>query len=134
MSEGPQEFVIYLELPPMGAKRARNAPNHKGVYTPLDYRAYKSRVAWLARSQFIFLPLTGPVRCDLTFYFARPKKPKHPIYHITKPDRDNLDKGILDSLNGICWVDDCQIAAGEIQKLYAPEGKAPGVEMRIKKL
>lgn len=43
------------------------------------------------------------------------------IPHDIKPDRDNLDKFILDCGNGILWPDDCKINAGKILKQWADE-------------
>lgn len=131
--EGPKEFVIYLELPPKAKERARRSKSG-GMFTPQKTRAYQQHLGYLAKCQFIFQPIKGPICCDVTFYFHRPKRPKHPIYHVTKPDRDNLDKAVLDALQGICWFNDCQIADGRIRKLYAIDGKAPGIELRFKEM
>ena len=48
-----------------------------------------------------------------------------------KPDIDNYTKGILDSLNGICWIDDSQIVSLIANKYYSDE---PRVEIEIKEL
>lgn len=75
-------------------------------------------------------PLTGPLRLDLCFVFPRPNshfgtgsnsnklKPSAPEHHISKPDRDNLDKIIMDSMTGIFWKDDCQVCQGFIKKVW----------------
>lgn len=39
--------------------------------------------------------------------------------HQSKPDLDNLFK-ILDGLNGVAWVDDCQIISANVRKEYGP--------------
>ena len=76
-------------------------------------------------------PLVGPVRVDLECYFPRPKshygtgrnadklKASAPLFHIKKPDRDNLDKFVLDSMSKIFWLDDCQVCAGPVTKQYS---------------
>jgi len=64
-------------------------------------------------------------------YFKRPKshfytgkrsdvlRPDAPNFHTSKPDRDNLDKAILDALtNAGIWKDDAQVCAGIITKSY----------------
>jgi Holliday junction resolvase RusA-like endonuclease len=88
-------------------------------------------------------PINGPVRLDATFYFSRPKshfrtgKNSHilkgdaPIWHTTKPDRDNLDKFCMDSLSKIYFKDDCYVCAGEILKYYSDN---PRTEIVITKL
>jgi len=74
----------------------------------------------------------GPLCVNLTFHFPRPKnhfnskgvlKPTAPKWHTSKPDRDNSDKKILDTLTNVClWGDDAQVCDGRIKKLYANDG------------
>lgn len=76
------------------------------------------------------IPLTGAVRLDCYFYFQRPSshygsgknagvlKSSSPTYKISKPDRDNLDKFVLDAMSKVYWKDDSQVCAGEILKVY----------------
>ena len=47
---------------------------------------------------------------------------------LKKPDSDNIAKIICDSLNGIAYKDDSQVAYLEIEKYYAEE---EGVEVII---
>lgn len=56
------------------------------------------------------------------------------IWHIKKPDRDNLDKAVLDALTGIFWHDDCQVCSGTIEKQIADGDSKSGVEVFIYKL
>lgn len=37
---------------------------------------------------------------------------------VVRPDIDNLQKGIFDALNGVCWKDDSQIVEVLAQKVY----------------
>jgi Holliday junction resolvase RusA-like endonuclease len=43
------------------------------------------------------------------------------IHHISKPDKDNLEKAVFDACNGVIWKDDCQIVAGTFSKVYSLE-------------
>jgi Holliday junction resolvase RusA-like endonuclease len=77
---------------------------------------------------------TGPVRVDIDVYFDRPKylqkksSPASRIPHTSKPDRDNVDKCVLDSLTEAgLFEDDAQVCAGYIQKWWIPKGGTPGV-------
>ena len=87
----------------------------------------------------------GPLRVDLVFYMPRPKshfrsngemKPTAPKWYEAKPDRDNLDKAVLDALTfdketkfGL-WADDKQVCDGRIQKLYATSSTGCRIEIK----
>jgi Holliday junction resolvase RusA-like endonuclease len=84
--------------------------------------------------------IDSALRVDCCFVFPRPQRllrksdPKGRIPHTIKPDRDNLDKAVLDSLTGLVWVDDCQAASGLVEKYYAAAGEAPHVTIVITKV
>jgi len=84
--------------------------------------------------------IEGPVRVDITWYFPRPKRlmrvkdPEGPVSHVAKPDRDNADKAILDSLNGVAWVDDSQVCGGELWKFYHEKNGRPRALIRIEEI
>ena len=68
-------------------------------------------------------PLTGPVFLNLCFYFQPPKnfKPKCTLdfYNKNKPDVDNLEKFILDTLKDAGVLkDDCIIVKVTKEKKY----------------
>jgi len=79
----------------------------------------------------------GPIKMDLTLYFPRPKEydkkqyPDGPIRHIKKPDRDNMEKAILDSMKGIIFVDDCQVCDGTVRKYYHGRTQRPHALIQI---
>jgi Holliday junction resolvase RusA-like endonuclease len=73
-----------------------------------------------------------PIRVDITFFFPRKKEYMRkcdveqkagayrpgPIPFLSKPDRDNLDKAVLDTLTNVLWTDDCRVFSGQIEKFY----------------
>ena len=71
-----------------------------------------------------------PIMISLSFYFTRPKghfgtgrnhdklKPSAPVFHTKKPDIDNLEKFVLDSLNKVMWKDDAQVFSVIKSKAY----------------
>ncbi len=73
-------------------------------------------------------PFTYAVRIDIVWFMDRlkymmhPKYPSGPIPMVGRPDRDNLDKTMLDTLGKMegWFKDDCQVTAGYIEKMYAP--------------
>lgn len=85
-------------------------------------------------------PLSGPIGLRLTFVMPRPKshygtgknagvlKPNAPKYHTSKPDRGKLARAVEDALTLIAYVDDSQVCAGPIEKVY---GDRPGVEIEL---
>lgn len=108
------------------------------VYSDDAAAGWKTSIALAARPHIPRTPLTGPLRVDLTVYFPRPQRmltkkwPDGPILHDVKPDRDNVDKAILDSLTDArMWGDDSQVCAGEVRKYYAARGGATGAQIRI---
>lgn len=69
--------------------------------------------------------LEGPLKAEVTFYFKRPKSvsvKKRP-YPSIKPDLDNLQKSLFDSMNGMLFHDDSQIVDLEVKKRYGDSGK-----------
>jgi Holliday junction resolvase RusA-like endonuclease len=110
------------------------------VYTPGSASAWKERIHWEAKKTCP-CPVGDketPVRVDIEFYLKRPKRlcrkkdPPHRIYATRKPDRDNLDKAVLDSLVGAgVLLDDNQVVSGLIEKFYHPIGEGPSVLIRI---
>lgn len=119
------------------------------TYVPHDADDWKTivrveaRKAWeAADAGFIVRPWEGPLCVSLTFYFPRPKshfrvngelKPNAPIWHTSTPDRDNLDKAVLDALTNLCiWGDDNQVCDGRIKKLYVTTGGHMGCQVEIK--
>jgi len=86
-------------------------------------------------------PWTGPVCCTIDVYFERPQRlnkkssPEEAIRHTASPDRDNLDKSILDALTEAgLWEDDAQVCAGEVRKWYVAKGCGPGVVIRAERI
>jgi len=99
---------------------------------PAEWRA-KIRSAF-KRSQ---LPmLEGPVKVDCTFVMGRPKDFCKTIggryWFPRQPDRDNLDKLILDLMQETGIVErDSQICAGSIEKFYSAVGEPAHAEISI---
>lgn len=128
--------------------RARAFAGHARVYTPTTLgkgenkrphpvHAFKATVRLVASERYTGPPLAGALRIDAVFVFPRQSakvwktKPMPRYRHVTKPDRDNLDKALLDSLKGGIFVDDCQVCAGEIEKWHAAGDEQPHCEITI---
>jgi len=131
---------------PKGQPRVRAfvRGRHASVFTPPqadDWKAAIHIAAAQAIAPIAQRPIFEAVRVDLEFIFARPKshlrsngevKPSAPVHHTAKPDRDNLDKAVLDTLTKLqVWPDDSHVCQGSITKRYAARGEASGCMITI---
>ena len=85
----------------------------------------------LAHNNRPSMPIDGPLKIDIEFCFARPKnhygsgknskilKPGCGLWHIARPDTDNLIKFVCDSLNGVFFKDDSQLCEIRAVKKYS---------------
>lgn len=136
-------ITFFVTGHPKGQPRARSRQFGKGVYDPGTADAWKAciRHDWKQWGQATW---EGPLKVSLTFYFQRPAnhfgsgkksavlKPSAPKWFTKKPDRDNLDKAVLDALtNAGAWADDCQAVDGRVKKLWAAPGSPCGVSISI---
>lgn len=120
--------------------KAGRRGNFTRVYTPDTADDWEGLVAIEAKKHLPSTPLEGPLCVTIEFFFPRPKahfrsngelKADSPFWHTSKPDRDNLDKCILDTLTTLgMWKDDCQVCSGPITKVYATIS-APGAAITI---
>lgn len=62
--------------------------------------------------------LKGPLHVNLEFFLKMPKKKKDSLWHMSRPDLDNMIKFYLDVAIGILYEDDRQISKITAQKIY----------------
>lgn len=135
---------IIVPAVPVAQPRAR-ASSWGGkvrMYEPKKHpvTAFKATVRMAFQQAYHGPPLTGPLRCSITFVFPRPqnmvwkKRPMPRCWHGKKPDRDNCDKSVMDALKGIAWIDDAQVCDGRIQKLIAAGDEPPHVVIELEEL
>jgi Holliday junction resolvase RusA-like endonuclease len=125
-----KENSITIRLPggPKGKGRPRFSRKSGRAYTPADTAYYESSLAYAAHDAMKGrAPLQGPLRVLIVSGFPIPKSyskakaldAKIGVIHPTKkPDLENIAK-MTDALNGIVWVDDCQIVQAEVRKVYS---------------
>ena len=100
------------------------------AYIPKEHpiHAYKEAVRLAAKIAMAGLaPVEGPVSLCVWLYIARPKshylksglRATAPAF--VKCDVDNLLKGILDALAGICYEDDRQVEGALVLKRWGTE-------------
>lgn len=127
-------LMFFVPGLPKGQPRVRACRRgpHAGVYDPGTADSWKAAIATAALAALgegiTDAPIDWPVCVDCIWTFPRPKshflrgglRKDTPVYHATKPDRDNLDKAVLDAL--VHWRilrDDCLVVGGVLAKVYA---------------
>jgi Holliday junction resolvase RusA-like endonuclease len=111
---------LIIEIPPVPKGRPRFANGH--AYTPKTTREYEYTIA----QEYLLKGLKkhlGAISIFITFNYriptSRMKELKHGQICTEKADIDNLVKGILDSLNGIAYLDDKQVYKVVAEKKWA---------------
>ena len=127
-------MTFTLEGTPTGKGRPKFARRGKFVstYTPLKTKNYEDRIREVAREAMgSSEPLDTPI--SACFYITMPvpasysKKAKTAcLLGVTrptkKPDVDNIIKAFLDAMNGIVYLDDCQVVDLHAKKIYGTVG------------
>lgn len=109
------------------------------AYTPTKTTNYESLVAISAQSAGCPM-FDGAVCVEVLAYWPCPESrktkrvPRPEEWKTTKPDVDNIAKGICDGLNGVAWADDKQVAWLTVKKLTAAQGDKPRCDVSIKTL
>jgi len=112
-----------------GGRVAHGRPAHA-----LALARWRSAVAETGREAMVAAgagPFVGAVAVEVTFYVRRPlahfsgRRRSHPVrddaptFSSTVPDLDKLVRALLDSLTGVVWGDDSQVAVIQAEKRYA---------------
>lgn len=143
----------YVELTilgePMGKQRPRATfvAGHATIYTPRKTIAYEGRFAHAYGEKYgDEPPIQGACKVSITAVFALSKadytskgepnkrgraKLDGTIQVTKKPDCDNIAKAVLDGLNEVALMDDCQVVELNIVKRY---GTQPKVSVIVEEL
>ena len=131
--------MVVINLDPYPSPRPRFS--RQGTYMPSDYTAWKKMFLreWLKHNLGKYD--TGvAIAVDLKFYIKPPKAiarvkknqnilKSETLRVVNKPDLDNLEKSVLDSINGHAYEDDNQISDLHSCKRYSLN---PRVEIVIR--
>ncbi len=134
--------LVDITIPGAPTAKGRARATRTGrMFTPSKTRDAESTLAGRALVELAsvrdLLPLTGPLRMDVTFTLpvaaSWSKKDRaaaltgtcHPT---KKPDVDNLVKLTSDALNGVVWVDDAQLVQVMATKRY---GSVPSTRIIV---
>ena len=122
---------------PKGKGRPRTAKGQSRPYTPKETVLAERAI----RAEFVRLfpghkAWTGPIMLRFTAVFSIPKSfdaalrqaaLEGKLYAIKKPDKDNIEKLLCDSLNGVAWADDAQLQGGGVKRY----GHPPRVDVEL---
>lgn len=126
-----------------GKVQAKQRPrfNGKFAYTPKQTVEYENWIRTCLLDKYKEIkPSEEPLKAKIIAYYEIPKstsKKKRQqmlnceIFPTVKPDTDNIAKSILDSLNGIAYLDDKQIVKLEVEKYYS---QAPSTVVMIEEI
>ena len=100
------------------------------AFTPKKIKEYAEKVrhSFLMNNIYWNYQSENPVKVKIDVFVSMPKKfnkklkqsaLEQKIRPVTRPDVDNIAKGILDPLNGLVWADDRQVYFLSIEKHYA---------------
>lgn len=77
------------------------------------------------------LPSESAIGVKINFFFLRPKSTKKSVVHkLTKPDVDKCARSILDSLTGICFMDDSQVVVLAAAKAFCEADERAEIEVQ----
>lgn len=110
-------YTLEIDVRPFPKERPRLS-GRRIVYTPYKTRNFENRIAYEWKKKYKDLILKGAVKLDLVFVFKKAKTCKKTL-HTQRPDIDNLLKSILDGLNKVAFVDDCQVVELNSKKIFA---------------
>jgi Holliday junction resolvase RusA-like endonuclease len=127
-SQASQPITITLPGEPVAKGRPRFTKTGH-AFTPAKSRHFEHMLRIVAgQAMRGRIPLQGGVRVTLQAFLPVPsswsqKKQKlalaGDLHPTTRPDLDNLMKGVADACNGIVWRDDKQIIEAKLTKAYS---------------
>jgi Holliday junction resolvase RusA-like endonuclease len=130
---------IVVDGVPHGKARPRFVRATGATYTPRATVNYETTVGWTASVAMVGrLLLEGSLALTVSAFMPVPtswsrKKQDAALAGMIRPrgplDADNALKIAMDSLNGIVWLDDAQVADASVSKHYAAK---PRLEIEVK--
>ena len=135
-------LYMFLNVTPTTKERPRFAKNGH-AFTPIKTKKaeYDIKVLVKAEMKRAGLSITkDPVSIFIRFHYEVPKKMTKEekellaagtLFRCRSPDVDNMAKLLMDALNGVLYVDDCQVIKLVAEKKIT--GKS-GVEFKVEKM
>ena len=152
----PERQLTTIEFRVFGLPGPQGSKKHvgRGIMIESSQKVKPWRYAIQAKADDCYSgePITGPVRVEIDFFFARPKshyrtgkysdvlKADAPLYTVSHGDGDldKLDRGVMDSLSfvtgGSIIRDDCLVVSIASSKQYANVITPPGAAIKVVEL
>jgi Holliday junction resolvase RusA-like endonuclease len=125
-------FEVLGDPVPKARARTVRKGGRTWSFTPKKVAEWEKQVKAEAEKHFTE-PFEGPVALTIGFYMRRPKSRRKENYVETTPDLDNLEKAVLDGLNGVAYLDDRYVVVKSAAKLYV-RGDEPRVSVVVTSL
>ncbi|HEM4327365.1 TPA: RusA family crossover junction endodeoxyribonuclease [Streptococcus suis] len=134
------KLILNIEPKPQSRPRFARRGNFTTTYEDKEMKSWRERCRLLIANLYMGQPmLEGPLRAKVTFflkppqYISKPKKNQLGLQEEAipvgkKPDIDNYEKALYDSMSGIVFQDDGQIALHTVGKFYSLN---PRIEVEV---
>lgn len=125
------KLILEIEPKPQSRPRFARRGSFTTTYEDKDMKAWRSHCSLLVAKQYTAKPiLEGALMAKVRFYIKPPqyiskiKKNQQALLDEVipvdkKPDIDNYEKALYDSMSGIVFKDDGQIALHDVGKFYS---------------
>ena len=110
---------FFVEGVPQAQARPRKG-KYGNIYSPAPANGWKEAIQATFLQKCGRQEITEPVFLTIHFFF--PKKGVNPHVskpHTSRPDKDNLEKVIMDALNKLAWKDDSQVFGSRTAKYWS---------------
>jgi len=127
--------IIIDDLIPISKLRHRMCfrNNKRLSYTPAKTKKYEETIQWHAKQAMKNKNIIDTSVCLFIFFYFKPCKSwnknkineyiSQQMFHISKPDLDNLTKAVKDSLTNIVYTDDRLVSQMFVSKQYTDRYK-----------
>lgn len=110
-------FVVNMKPTPKDRPRFFRRGRFIGTYSTQRNKDAEKTIQAEARKHFE-KPMTCAISIRIIHMIKTSDKKKIAMPKMTRPDLDNLDKLVMDALNGIAYVDDGQVVAKNSYKFW----------------
>lgn len=137
------KLILEIEPKPQSRPRFARRGNFTTTYEDKDMKSWRNNCQLLIANQYMGQPiLEGALRAKVRFYIKPPqyiskvKKNQQALLDEIipvgkKPDIDNYEKALYDSMSEIVFKDDGQIALHDVGKFYSLN---PRIEVEVNRL